>query len=190
MLLRSIKWITVSTIIIAVLVVSFLVALTFLFPLRHSVIIRELSEKYDLPKEMVYAVIHTESRFREDARSHRSAAGLMQLMPDTAAWAAERIGMTEYNNDRILEPEINIELGCWYLSWLYIQFDGEWDTVLAAYNAGNGRVSQWLRDPEYSVDGRTLYHIPYTETRNYVQRVNSRMQIYRLLLAVFGRFLP
>jgi soluble lytic murein transglycosylase len=97
--------------------------------------------------------------------------------------------MAEYNIERILEPRINIEFGCWYLYWLHGQFD-EQDTIFAAYNAGNGRVSGWLRDERYSTDGRTLHHIPFNETRTYVQRVNTAMPIYKVLLSIVGRFMP
>jgi soluble lytic murein transglycosylase len=185
-----IKRIVCFALALAVIFLGFMYILTTVFPLRYTDIIREYSIKYNLKQEMVYAVIHTESRFRPEARSPASAAGLMQLMPETAAWAAERMGMTDYNAANITAPRVNIELGCWYLSWLHGHFDGEADTALAAYNAGQGRVAQWLRDAELSSDGRTLDYIPYNETRNYVNRVNTAMPIYRLLLVVFGRFLP
>jgi len=173
---------------LVVLIAGLLFTVITLYPIRYTDIIKEMSIKYDLPLEIVFAVIHTESRFRPEVRSHASAAGLMQLMPATAAWAAENVGMSDYNEERITEPRVNIELGCWYLNWLYGQFEAQ-DTVFAAYNAGNGRVSGWLRDDRYSSDGITLEHIPFPETRNYVQRVNAAMPVYRMLLTIFGRFL-
>ena len=71
----------------------------------------------------------------------------------------------------------NIEIGTKYLAWLYLQFEN-WDTVYAAYNAGIGNVLEWLEDPEYSDDGKTLKYIPFAETRNYVRSVKAASDTY------------
>ncbi|MPN11605.1 hypothetical protein SDC9_158908 [bioreactor metagenome] len=68
-----------------------------------------------------------------------------------------------------------------FLSYLISDFDNEIDTALAAYNAGRARVKGWLSDPSCSEDLKTLYYIPYTETRNYVEKVNKAMSMYQNL---------
>ena len=77
----------------------------------------------------------------------------------------------------IYDPDTNIRYGVWYLSYLYGRFDS-WDNAFAAYNAGPGNVSKWLKDSEYSSDGETLSYIPFKETRNYVVKVNRAIEVY------------
>ncbi|MPN57676.1 Soluble lytic murein transglycosylase [bioreactor metagenome] len=125
------------------------------------------------------AIIHVESGNREDAVSEKGALGLMQLMPDTAEWIAGKLGET-YNQDSVCEPYTNIRYGCWYLDFLFSRFSST-DTVLAAYNAGHNAVRNWLSDPEYSDDGVTLKRIPYTETEQYVEKVDRAYDKYKAL---------
>ena len=180
---KLIKRTVITLIVLALLFAGFLYGLTILYPIRYSEIIKEFAEKYDLPPELIYAVIHTESRFRAEAVSRVGASGLMQLMPATAESVAGRIGLTQPID--LVDPRTNIELGSWYLRDLIDRFE-VLDTALAAYNAGRGRVAGWLRDESLSSDGVNLDHIPFGETRRYVERVNNAMPIYRTLLTIFG----
>lgn len=82
----------------------------------------------------------------------------------------------------LTDPDTNIHIGCWYLSWLNEKFGGVSETVLAGYNAGHGSVARWLADEEMSWDGITLDEIPYEETKSYVKRVKLAEQAYRLRL--------
>ncbi|MCL2703723.1 MAG: lytic transglycosylase domain-containing protein [Defluviitaleaceae bacterium] len=186
---RTTKPLLIAAIILILTVAAFLLGLTALYPVKFTALISEFSEKYELPPELVYAVIHTESRFRPHALSSKEASGLMQLTRQTADWGAEVIGLNDYHYVRVFEPHINIELGCWYLQTLLKQFDGELNTALAAYNAGSGNVTRWLQNEEHSADGRTLRHIPFGETSKYVERVNAAIPIYNFLLRIFGVFI-
>jgi len=80
----------------------------------------------------------------------------MQLMPDTADWIAKKIKMDQYSQELLEDPKINIRLGCWYLSYLSSQFNGNSLCVVCAYHAGQGEVKGWLNNPVYSTDGLTL----------------------------------
>ena len=162
--------------------------LKYYFPVNHRDIIRKYAAENQLEESLVFAVIHTESRFREDAISHMEASGLMQIMRDTAYEQATMLGIENFNYDQIFDPEINIRLGTHYLARLIQQF-GNIDTALAAYNAGRGNVARWLENPEFSSDGKTLHTIPFPETRNYVERVNTRQMVYRYLLW-FDEWIP
>ena len=186
-----VKRLIVLGVVLGVLLGGFVFGLTVLYPMRYNEIIRRYAEKFDLPVELVYAVIHTESRFRYDVVSPRGASGLMQVVRGTADWIAGEIGIENYSYDRIFEPEINIAIGAWYLRYLINRFDGEIDTALAAYNAGPTTVRRWLNNPDFSSDGRTLHTIPYGETKRYVERVNNAMPIYRNLINLLnGALMP
>jgi soluble lytic murein transglycosylase len=76
----------------------------------------------------------------------------------------------------LLDYEINIKFGTYFLSLLYEEFN-DWDTALAAYNAGRGSVNKWLDDPNVTQDGK-LVNIPFEETRNYIQKVNKAKEKY------------
>lgn len=124
-------------------------------------LILSASQRYDVSPHLVAAVVFTESRFREEARSEVGAIGLMQLMPSTAAEMAERVGMQDYSPQSLSRPAVNIELGVAYLQYLQRRFADE-SMMLAAYNAGPTLVETW------SSDGRA---IPYPETREFVASV-------------------
>ena len=135
---------------------------------EYAEIITEYAEKYGIESSLVYAVIECESSFDEKAVSVAGASGLMQLMPETFDWILPKKGSGEERD--IFSPRQNIEAGCKYLSYLIKRFSVT-ETALAAYNAGEGTVSSWLKSPEYSDDGRTLKEIPYLETKLYVSKV-------------------
>ncbi len=141
--------------------------------------VTKYSSEYEVPEALIYAVIRAESEFDPEAKSHAGAIGLMQLMPDTLDWLARLLNESEPTGD-IKDPETNIKYGTFYLKHLYDRF-GSWETALAAYNAGHGRVANWLKDEKYSSDGKTLSNIPIEETNNYVNKVMSDFNTYKKL---------
>ncbi|WP_207481210.1 lytic transglycosylase domain-containing protein [Arenibaculum pallidiluteum] len=137
---------------------------------------------------LVHAIIRQESSFAAQARSPVGAAGLMQVMPDTAAAMAKRIGAKHSAKALHQDPAHNLRLGSTYLADLLRQYDGSVLMAAAAYNAGPGRVRSWvnwLGDPrERSIDvADWVESIPYKETRNYVQRVLEATLVYRTRLS-------
>ncbi len=155
------------------------------YPLKYEEYVTQYAAENDLPPSLVYAVIHTESHFQEDATSHAGAKGLMQLMDATYEWVQTRMEGEPQPLERIYEPELNIRCGCKVLQIVLKQFDNT-ETALAAYNAGSGNVSQWLKNPEYSDDGVTLKVIPITETKNYVRRVLKAQEMYQTMYEIDG----
>ena len=149
------------------------------YPLKYSEIVNKYAAEYELPPELIYAVIKTESNFNERAVSHAGAKGLMQLMDATNEDIASRLRENVHEEDSF-NPETNIRRGAYYLSFLIRQL-GSTKSAVAAYNAGIGRVSGWLEDPEYSPDGMTLSYIPIGETDAYVERVMETMIKYKEL---------
>jgi len=151
------------------------------FPLLYEDLIFYYSAAQNLDPFWVMGLIRAESSFRSHVTSPAGASGLMQIMPATAEWLAERMGIP-FDEAFLFEPAYNIRMGTYYLRHLFNIFDAP-NTVLAAYNAGTGNVQTWLGDSRYSADGLTLHTIPFAETREYVERVNRYAEIYRELYA-------
>ena len=155
-----------------------------IYPVNYSDSVLAAAAEFDVAPSLIYAVIHTESHFEADARSPADAKGLMQLTDSTFSWALNRAGKSgQYTAEDLFDPAVNIYYGVYVLSLFREQFE-ETDTVLAAYNAGQGRVAEWLKDPAYSADGKRLDNIPYKETREYVQRVLLAQIRYQRLYAI------
>ena len=136
---------------------------------------------------LVYAIARQESSFDPRAQSSAGAKGLMQMLPSTARRTAQRAGAA-FDEKRLLsEPEFNAQLGAAHLGELMEEQPGSLILTFAAYNAGGRRVKEWIaaygdpRDPNVDpIDW--VERIPFTETRNYVQRVAENLEIYRLRL--------
>lgn len=168
----------------AFLVARFYILPEWIFPRKYSEIVEKYAEKYQLDQALVYAVIWTESKFQENAVSYREAIGLMQIREGTGKWAAGEIGLQQFQTADLFSPEVNVEIGCWYLSKLIAQYDEPLDTALAAYNAGSGNVSKWLTSKEYSKDGKSIDEIPFGETKRYVRRIKMTKKIYHWLYGI------
>ncbi len=130
----------------------------------------------------VYAVIRQESSFRPDARSPVGALGLMQLMPATGQQIAR--DLREANPPNLLQPDINIRYGAYYLQQILQRLQNHPVLATAAYNAGPNKVAQWLPAGDPSPADIWAETIPYRETRAYVQRVMEYAVVYRFLLGL------
>ena len=148
------------------------------FPMAHrEQLVREARNR-DIHSSWVFAITRQESGFMTDAKSGVGAMGLMQLMPATAKETAKRFGIPLSSPQLAYRPEINIQLGAAYLSQIYGQFNGNRVLASAAYNAGPGRVRQWLRGADHLSYDVWIENIPFDETRQYVQNVLSYSVIY------------
>lgn len=136
---------------------------------------------------LIHAVIRQESVFDPKAKSHAGALGLMQLLPSTAKEVARKSNLKYRKSWLTSKPKYNIQLGSAYLTRLLEAYDGDYAMSVAAYNAGPGRVRNWIStfgDPRLGevdlIDWIEL--IPIYETRNYVQRVLEGTYVYRYRL--------
>jgi len=152
-------------------------ALKFFYPVKYMSEIEEFSQKYGIKKELVTAMISTESKFQKNAVSHKNAKGLMQLKEETAKWCMEKYNI-EGNSKNLYLPRLNIEIGCAYMHYLLDRFDGNIPLALAAYNAGEGNVLKWIK---HQGEKKENLDIPFKETKNYVKLVENREKIYRFL---------
>ena len=147
-------------------------------PLRHEDIIRQQARDKDLDPSLIAAVIYTESRF-VDQTSSAGAKGLMQILPSTADYIAQKSGGTQFEQGDLATPQINIAYGSWYLNYLLRKYRGSEVLALAAYNAGEGKLDEWLRTAAARGETFTAARIPFPETRAYVKKVLQARAQYR-----------
>ena len=152
------------------------------YPMEYTELIRSSAAAEGLEPAYVAAVILAESSYDPRAVSSVNAQGLMQIMPETGAWIAGKFDET-YVEGCLFDPETNIRYGCWYLGYLLRRYDGDKRCSTAAYHSGQGTVDGWLKDPEYSTDGRTLNIIGGPRANTYVGRVLEYYEKYTQLYA-------
>jgi soluble lytic murein transglycosylase len=149
---------------------------------KFAAITREVVDR-----SVIYAIVRQESAFNAKVASSANAQGLMQIMPGTGRAIAKKFRVNFDKQKLAHDPAYNAQLGSAELGDLLQDYRGSYILTFAAYNAGRARVRQWLaqfgdpRDPKVDpIDW--VEHIPFSETRNYVQRVMENMQVYRLRL--------
>lgn len=143
----------------------------WMYPIKYEQQIVTTALKFEVDPHLALAVIRSESGFEPDRVSKKGAVGLMQIMPDTAEWIVKEAGFRPKDSQYLYDPAMNIEIGIWYLNFLLTRYDGDVVKVIAAYNAGPGKVNGWLASEQWSGQRETIEDIPYGETRQYVQRV-------------------
>ena len=151
--------------------------LTKVYKLEYAEYVKKYANEYNVDEYLIYAIIKAESNFESNAESHRGAKGLMQLMYSTAEDISKRINI-ELNENNILDPDININLGTKYISML-IQKYNNINLALAAYNAGSGNVDGWIEKGTLKSDGSDIENVPITETNNYVRKILRDYEIYK-----------
>ena len=144
------------------------------YPLRYEAIVRGYAQQRQLDPALLAAVIETESKFDATARSSAGAVGLMQLTPATAQGIAVHTGGTKFQLSDLVNPDINVRYGTWYLRHLLDRYHDNERLALAAYNAGEGNVDRWLAHHE---------GIQFSQTRAYVDKVESLTKLYRRVYA-------
>lgn len=153
-------------------------SLRYLSPFDDQV--RPAAQKQSVDEAWVYGLMRQESRFITNAKSTVGASGLMQLMPATAKWVANKIGLANYSHSRVNDTETNLLLGTTYMRMVMESLDNHPVLASAAYNAGPGRARKWRADRplEGAIYAET---IPFSETRDYVKKVMSNSVYYSAL---------
>lgn len=150
------------------------------YPCKYTFEIEKYADEYDVPRALLFAVIHTESGFDPNAVSSAGALGLTQITPETFHWLQTKTGET-LPDSALYEPDVSVRYGALFYSMLLSEFGGDIRTAVAAYHAGRGQVNAWLRDGQYSADGKTLDIIPSRDTNHYVYKVTKAINIYNNL---------
>ncbi|MEG2583466.1 MAG: lytic transglycosylase domain-containing protein [Oscillospiraceae bacterium] len=120
------------------------------YPIKYENIVEKYSKEFKLDKYLVYSIIRTESRFDQYAVSGAGAKGLMQIQDETAEDCKAKMNEKFNIPDDLYIPEVNIKIGCFYLSHLLELYDGNVETAVAAYNGGLGNVNKWLENDDLS----------------------------------------
>src|ERR1700710_2822899 len=185
LLVRRLAWLLASVVVIGGVIAAVVAPRVdhavqeVVLPLRHEDIIRQQAADKGLDPALIAGVIYTESRFR-DQTSHAGAKGLMQLLPSTADDIARRSGGTAFVRGDLANPQVNISYGSFYLRYLLQRYGGNEVLAIAAYNAGEGRVDPGVFSPPSKGEAfDRARHIPFPETRHYVQQVLDVRARYR-----------
>ena len=157
------------------------------FSLRYPTPFKEqltpIAEQINLNLAWAYGLIRQESRFIMNASSSVGASGLMQVMPKTAQYVANKIGMTSYKITQLNDNKTNLTLGSNYLNMVLLDLDGSWVLASAAYNAGPSRSKAWRAKLTGPVEGAIFTEtIPFNETRTYVKNVLANANYYSSLI--------
>jgi soluble lytic murein transglycosylase len=142
----------------------------FYYPLAFLPEVEEAARRNGIDPLLILSVMREESRFDPEARSIAGALGLMQLMPRTAQRIAKPADVSLRHLDQLYDPKTNVIMGTYYLRQLLDTFNSI-PVALAAYNAGERVVSDWLKRGNYDTIDEFIEDIPFRETRNYVKRV-------------------
>ena len=149
--------------------------LRYLAPYQQALTGQAKTQNVD--EHWVLGLVRQESRFIWNAKSSAGAAGLMQLMPATARWVAQKMGMKNFNGSNVTSVDVNAALGVFYLRTVLNELDGHPVLASAAYNAGPGRARRWqdARPLEGAIYAES---IPFDETRDYVKKVMTNAMYY------------
>jgi soluble lytic murein transglycosylase len=153
------------------------------FPLPYRALLERYVKERNLDLYTVAGLIRQESEFDPLAVSRSKAYGLTQVLPSTGLQLSRKIGLRGFRTAMLLRPEINLQLGTYYLRALLDEYGGRWEAALAAYNAGPNRVKAWQEWGSFREPAEFVETIPFTETRNYVQLVLRNAAVYRWLYA-------
>ena len=157
-----------------------------IYPLKYTEYVEKYAKKYDIDPYMVYAIIKAESNFDENAKSATDAIGLMQIMEETALETANKMDL-DVSVEDLFKPDININIGLNYFTYLLNKYDDNYALAIVAYNAGMGNVDNWIKEGIIEEDGSDLENVQFKETNNYVRKILRDYEIYKDLY-VKGEF--
>ncbi|MBE5757531.1 MAG: lytic transglycosylase domain-containing protein [Clostridiales bacterium] len=172
------KYWIVIIVILSVVIVG-ISTIFMLFPLKYKDLIIKYSKEYGLHAYLVASVINIESRYDKNAKSSAGAIGLMQLLPSTAEEVSKKLNIDFETSDLYLE-EVNIQMGCYYLSYLLDYYNGNAINSLSAYNWGLNNVNNWLDLGNVDENG-TITNIPVSETSNYLKKFKINEFVYKII---------
>ncbi len=153
----------------------------FAFPQAFGKSVLKYAKRFDVQPALVWSIMRGESVFKYDTVSSAGAMGLMQLITPTAKRAAQKLKLVDFKREMLLDPEINIMLGTWYLQRLGKVMEQNLPLAIGSYNAGPHHVQAWLLTFGKLDQDEFIEHIPYVETRNYVKKVLRNYFVYQTL---------
>lgn len=152
-----------------------------LYPMPFAKQLRARAKPHGLDPYLVAGLIRQESEFNPNARSRAGARGLMQIMPRTGRGLARRLGIKGFSTRHLYRADTSLRLGTFHFRQVHDRFDRRIEYTLAAYNAGEHRVEEWVTWEDFTEAEEFVESIPFTETRGYVQAVLRNAAVYREL---------
>lgn len=152
-----------------------------LYPYGFKEYIDKYSKQFNIDPLFVLAVIREESRFQPDAGSYAGALGLMQIIPKTGKGIASQLGITKFENQMLLDPELSIKMGAYYLSRQLESFNQNKYYAAGAYNGGPGSMNKWISSWGDKDIEEFIEYVSYDETRNYIKKVMGSYFFYKML---------
>ena len=154
--------------------------LMYLYPIKFEEEIYKYSSELQIDPLLTFAIIKTESNFREDVVSNSGAIGLMQLMESTAKEQARKLNI-EYSKEILYDAETNLKIGLNYFNTLLDYYNQNYILAFTAYNAGLGNVQKWINEGVIKPDGSDIENIPFKETNMYVRKIIKNYETYQKL---------
>ena len=154
--------------------------LKYLYPIKFEEEVYKYSEELDIDPMLTFAIIKTESNFKEQVVSRSGAIGIMQLMESTAKEQAKKLDI-KYSKEILYDAEINLKIGLNYFNTLLDYYNQNYILAFAAYNAGLGNVQKWISEGTIKPDGSDIENIPFKETNMYVRKIIKNYEIYKKL---------
>lgn len=151
------------------------------YPRPFEALVTKTAGDFNVPVELIYAIMREESAFNPQAVSSRQAWGLMQMVYPTAKRLAHGASVHHLSTRRLLDPATAIRLGGYYLKTLLEQMDGDLAATVAAYQAGERNVDNWRQSRGHLRPDEFIEEIPYASTRSYVRNVLAAYSVYRVL---------
>lgn len=152
-----------------------------LYPLYYTDLLQKHTTKYEIDPLFVAAMIREESRYNADIVSRSGAIGLMQIMPANGPEFASRLKIPRFNTKMLYNPDINIQMGAWYMKSLMNQFDNNHALVAGAYNGGPGRMRRWIKAKQMPDLDEFIEDIGIDQTRRHIKKVMDSYIIYQQL---------
>ncbi|MBR5495932.1 MAG: lytic transglycosylase domain-containing protein [Oscillospiraceae bacterium] len=147
------------------------------YPVKYDAYIAKYCAEYDVDKDLMCALIKTESGFNPHAVSDMGAIGLTQITEDTFDWIKAKLGDTKTQYQDLKDPETSIKYGT-YLMSMHLKEYGNTEVALAAYHAGRRNVNKWLSEGIISLEGN-IEKLPIEATQHYVKKVMTAYRIYQ-----------
>ncbi|MHB1376510.1 MAG: tetratricopeptide repeat protein [Candidatus Humimicrobiaceae bacterium] len=151
------------------------------YPYAYNELILKYSTEYNVEPDFLLAIIREESRFKADAGSHAGAQGLMQVMPATGKSIANQIGISNFSESMLHDPQISIKMGSFYIGKMLSNFENNKYYALGAYNGGPGAMQKWISKYGSLDIDEFIESLTYDETKNYIKKVMASYFIYELL---------
>ena len=153
------------------------------FPLPYRADLERYAKQNSVDPFLLAALARQESEFNPKAVSYANARGLTQILPSTGRELSRRLQVRPYSTARLFQPQVNLQLGSFYLKSVADSLAGRWEAALAAYNAGLSRAKAWSTWGEFREPAEFVETVPFSQTHDYIQIVLRNADIYRRLYA-------